>query len=467
MTDSDPCFLSVAEAASLIAAKRISPVELTRAYLARIERLNGTLHAYVRVLHDEALAAARAAEAEILAGRYRGPLHGIPIGLKDIYDTAGIPTEGGSKSCLGRIPAKDATTTRLLKEAGAVLLGKLTTWEFAIGGTAFDAPFPPARNPWNIDHDPAGSSSGSGAAVAAGLCAMAMGSDTGGSIRWPAAWCGLAGLKPTYGRVSRAGIMPLSFSLDHAGPLTWTVEDAAIVLQAIAGHDASDPASARCPVADYRAALAGGNLRGLRLGVARAMFERDCVGSEEMLSAFDESVGVLRELGASIAEIELPPLALYNATAYLIARSEGFAIHEKALRERPQDYGALARDRLTIGAYVRASDMVQAMRRRQMLVEATTAAMGGVDAILLPTAPDPAPRLGDLAPYFGNQRPTYMRPFNLTGQPALSVCNGFDNAGLPLSLQIVGRCFDEAMVLRIGHAYERTTPWRGRRPQLA
>lgn len=467
MTDGDPCLLSVAEAASLIAAKRISPVELTRAYLARIERLNGTLHAYVRVLHDEALAAARAAEAEILAGRYRGPLHGIPIGLKDIYDTAGIPTEGGSKSCLGRVPAKDATTTRLLREAGAVLLGKLTTWEFAIGGTAFDTPFPPARNPWNIDHDPAGSSSGSGAAVASGLCAMAMGSDTGGSIRWPAAWCGLAGLKPTYGRVSRAGIMPLSFSLDHAGPLTWTVEDAAIVLQAIAGHDASGPASARCPVADYRAALAGGNLRGLRLGVARAMFERDCVGSEEMLSAFDESIGVLRELGASIAEIELPPLALYNATAYLIARSEGFAIHEKALRKRPQDYGALARDRLTIGAYVRASDMVQAMRRRQMLVEATTAAMGGVDAILLPTAPDPAPRLGDLAPYFGNQRPTYMRPFNLTGQPALSVCNGFDNAGLPLSLQIVGRCFDEAMVLRIGHAYERTTPWRGRRPQLA
>ena len=467
MTDGDPCFLSVAEAASLIAAKRISPVELTRAYLARIERLNGTLHAYVRVLHDEALAAARAAEAEIMAGRYRGPLHGIPIGLKDIYDTAGMPTEGGSKSCLGRIPAKDATTTRLLKEAGAVLLGKLTTWEFAIGGTAFDTPFPPARNPWNIDHDPAGSSSGSGAAVASGLCAMAMGSDTGGSIRWPAAWCGLAGLKPTYGRVSRAGIMPLSFSLDHAGPLTWTVEDAAIVLQAIAGYDASDPASADRPVPHFRAALMSENLRGVRLGAARSMFERDCVASDEMRAVFDGAVETLRDLGASITDIELPPLALYNATAYLIARSEGFAIHEKALRERPQDYGALARDRLTIGAYIRASDMVQAMRRRQMLVEATTAAMGGVDAILLPTAPDSAPRLGDLAPYFGNQRPTYMRPFNLTGQPALSVCNGFDNAGLPLSLQIVGRCFDEAMVLRIGHAYERTTPWRGRRPQLA
>jgi len=329
MTDTDPCFLPVAAAAALIAAKQLSPVELTRAYLDRIELLNGTLHAYVRVLHDEALAAARAAEAEIMAGRYRGPLHGIPIGLKDIYDTAGVATEGGSKLCLGRTPTKDATVTRLLKEAGAVLLGKLTTWEFAIGGTAFDTPFPPARNPWNIEHDPAGSSSGSGAAVAAGLCAMAMGSDTGGSIRWPAAWCGLAGLKPTYGRVSRAGIMPLSFSLDHAGPLTWTVEDAAIALQAIAGHDPSDPASANHPIPDYRAALVASDLKGVRLGVARAMFERDCVASEEMLAAFNKSVDVLRELGASIVDIELPPLALHNATAFLIARGEGFAIHER------------------------------------------------------------------------------------------------------------------------------------------
>lgn len=466
MTASNPCFLSIAEAAELISGKRLSPVELTRAYLDRIERLNGTLHAYVRVLHDDAMAAARTAEAEIMAGNRRGPLHGIPIGLKDIYDTAGIPTEGGSKSCLGRTPAEDATTTRLLKQAGAVLLGKLTTWEFAIGGTAFDTPFPPARNPWNIEHDPAGSSSGSGAAVAAGLCAMAMGSDTGGSIRWPAAWCGLAGLKPTYGRVSRAGIMPLSFSLDHAGPLTWTVKDAAIVLQAIAGHDPSDPASVKHPAPDYQAALTGGDLKGIRLGVARTMFERDCAASDEMLAAFNRSVEVLRELGAAVSEIELPPLALYNATAFLIARGEGFAIHAKALRERPQDYGALARDRLMIGAYVRASDMVQAMRRRLMLAAATNQAMRNVDAILLPTAPDPAPRLAELAPYFGNQRPTYMRPFNLTGQPALSVCNGFDSTGLPLALQIVGRCFDEATVLRIGDAYERATPWRERRPSL-
>jgi aspartyl-tRNA(Asn)/glutamyl-tRNA(Gln) amidotransferase subunit A len=466
MTAADPCFLSIAEAAELISGKRLSPVDLTRAYLDRIERLNGTLHAYVRVLHDDAVAAARAAEAEIMAGNHRGPLHGIPIGLKDIYDTAGIPTEGGSKSCLGRVPSEDATTTRLLQQAGAVLLGKLMTWEFAIGGTAFDTPFPPAHNPWNIEHDPAGSSSGSGAAVAAGLCAMAMGSDTGGSIRWPAAWCGLAGLKPTYGLVSRAGIMPLSFSLDHAGPLTWTVKDAAIVLQAIAGHDPVDPASAKRPVPDYQAALAGGDLKGIRLGVARTMFERDCVASDKMLAAFNRSVEVLRELGAAVSEIELPPLALYNATAFLIARGEGFAIHAKALRERPQDYGALARDRLTIGAYVRASDMVQAMRRRLMLAEATNRAMRNVDAILLPTAPDPAPRLAELAPYFGNQRPTYMRPFNLTGQPALSVCNGFDGTGLPLALQIVGRCFDEATVLRIGDAYEQATPWRERRPSL-
>src|SRR6266436_4804523 len=250
-----PEYLTIAEAARLIETKDLSPVELVDSRLDRIARLDERLNAFIRVLADDARSAARAAEAEILAGRYRGPLHGIPIGLKDIYDTAGIPTEGGSKSCLGRVPAKDATTTRLLREAGAVLLGKLTSWEFAIGGTAFDTPFPPARNPWNIEHDPAGSSSGSGAAVAAGLCAMAMGSDTGGSIRWPAAWCGLAGLKPTYGRVSRAGIMPLSFSLDHAGPLAWTVEDAAIALQAIAGHDPRDPASADRPVPDYRAVL--------------------------------------------------------------------------------------------------------------------------------------------------------------------------------------------------------------------
>jgi aspartyl-tRNA(Asn)/glutamyl-tRNA(Gln) amidotransferase subunit A len=462
----DPCFLTIAEAASLIAAKRLSPVELTRAYLDRIERLNGTLHAYVRVLHDQARMAARAAEAEISDGRYRGPLHGIPIGLKDIYDTAGVPTEGGSKLCLGRVPAGDATTTALLKQAGAIILGKLTTWEFAIGGTAFDTPFPPARNPWNIEHDPAGSSSGSGSAVAAGLCAAAMGSDTGGSIRWPAAWCGLAGLKPTYGRVSRAGIMPLSFSLDHAGPLAWTVEDAAILLQAIAGRDPRDPASSDRAVPDYRAALAFPELRDVRLGIARSMFERDCVASDDMRTAFERAVDVLRGLGAQVTDVELPPLALYGAAATLIARGEGFAIHEKTLRERPQDYGALARDRLTIGAYIRASDMVHAMRRRRMLAEATAAAMAEIDAILLPTVPDAAPKLGELGPYFTDERPPYMRPFNLTGQPALSVCNGYDSAGLPLSLQIVGRGFDEVTVLRVGHAYERAASWRERRPQL-
>ena len=466
MIAADPCFLTVTEAAALIRDKKLSPVELTRAYLDRIERLNGRLHAYVRVLHEEALGAARSAEAEIAAGRYRGPLHGIPIGLKDIYDTAGVPTEGGSKLCLGRTPSADATITTLLNRAGVILLGKLTTWEFAIGGTAFDTPFPPARNPWNLEHDPAGSSSGSGAAVAAGLCAFAMGSDTGGSIRWPAAWCGLAGLKPTYGRVSRAGIMPLSFSLDHAGPLTWSVEDAAIVLQAIAGHDPRDPASSERGVPDYSAALATPNLKGTRLGIARSMFERDCVASDEMRRAFERSIEVLRGLGASVIDIELPPLTVYSAAATLISRGEGFAIHEKTLRERPQDYGALARDRLTIGAYIRASDMVQAMRRRRMLVEAMATTMAEIDAILLPTAPDASPKLGELGPYFSNERPPYMRPFNLTGQPALSLCNGFDEAGLPLSLQIVGRAFEEATVLRIGHAYERATSWRERRPQL-
>ena len=238
------------------------------------------------------------------------------------------------------------------------------------------------------------------------------------------------------------------------------------MLQAVAGHDPRDPASADRPVPDFRAALTAPELRGIRLGVARSMFERDCVASDETRAAFDRSVEVLRGLGASVTEVELPRLALYGAAAYLIARGEGFAIHEKTLRARPEDYGALARDRLMIGAYVRASDMVQAMRRRRMLAEATAAAMAEFDAIVLPTVPDSAPLLAELDPYFSSERPPYMRPFNLTGQPALSVCNGFDRLGLPLSLQIVGRSFDDATVLRIGHAYERATPWRERRPQF-
>ena len=329
MTSADPCFLTIAEAAALIAAKRLSPVELTRGFLDRIERLNGRLHAYVRVLHDEALAAAHAAEAEIAAGRYRGPLHGIPIGLKDIYDTAGVPTEGGSRLCLGRIPGRGRDHDAASERGGRRYTGQIDNLGICDRRHRVRHAVSAGAQPMEIEHDPAGSSSGSGSAVAAGLCVAAMGSDTGGSIRWPAAWCGLAGLKPTYGRVSRAGIMPLSFSLDHAGPLTWTVEDAAIVLQAIAGHDPRDPASSNWPVPDYRAPLARTGSERCALGVARPMFERDCVASEEHAHGVRGGGRRAARPRRRVREIELPPLALYSAAATLISRGEGFAIHER------------------------------------------------------------------------------------------------------------------------------------------
>src|SRR5579864_3188670 len=269
-----PDYLTIADAARLIEKKELSPVELVDSRLDRIARLDGTLNSFIRVLSDEARAAARAAEAEIAAGRYRGPLHGIPIGLKDIYETAGVATTGHSKVMQDHVPKADAFSVKKLRDAGAVVMGKLATHEFALGGPSFDLPWPPARNPWDTSRFTGGSSSGTGAAVAAGLVLGGTGSDTGGSIRGPAALCGLAGLKPTYGRISRVGILPLAWSLDHAGPMAWTAEDCAILLQAMAGHDPADPGSVDRPVPDWRAGLAGG-VKGLRIGLVRHFYERD------------------------------------------------------------------------------------------------------------------------------------------------------------------------------------------------
>jgi aspartyl-tRNA(Asn)/glutamyl-tRNA(Gln) amidotransferase subunit A len=276
-------FLTIAEASRRIRAGRLSPVTLTEAYLDRIRALDETLHAYIKVLEPEALATALQAEAEIAAGAWKGPLHGIPLGIKDIYNTSGIATTGHSALFQGHVPAEDATTVRLLRDAGAIVLGKLATFEFAIGGPSFDLPWPPSRNPWNVARQPGGSSSGSGCAVAAGLCAGAMGSDTGGSIRYPAAWCGIAGLKPTYGLVSRRGILPLAYTLDHAGPMCWTSEDCALMMQVLAAHDPADPASANVPIPDFAAAL-NGTLSGLKIGVVRHFFERDAPAGQETRS---------------------------------------------------------------------------------------------------------------------------------------------------------------------------------------
>jgi aspartyl-tRNA(Asn)/glutamyl-tRNA(Gln) amidotransferase subunit A len=312
MTD-ELCFLTVAEAARRIAKRDLSPVELTDAYLARVATHDGVLRSYIRVTPEAALAAARQAEAEIMGGGPRGPLHGIPFALKDIFDSAGLPTTGHSARCVDNIAVEDAETTARLKAAGAVPLGKLATHEFATGGPSWDLPFPPARNPWDLTRFPGGSSSGSGVAVAAGLAPGAMGSDTGGSIRLPAAFCGTAGLKPSYGRVSKRGVLPLSYTLDNAGPLAWTVEDCAILLQAIAGHDPRDPASADLPVPDYRAELRNG-INGLRIGLVRHWYETDRRASDPTIAAMDAAVSVLRGLGAEVREVTLHPLAAYQAT---------------------------------------------------------------------------------------------------------------------------------------------------------
>ncbi|HYZ41727.1 MAG TPA: amidase, partial [Stellaceae bacterium] len=303
-----PEFLTIAEASALIGKRELSPVELVESRLERIERLDGKLNSFIRVLREEALAAAHAAEAEIMAGRWRGPLHGIPIGLKDIYETKGIPTTGHSKVLIDHVPEQDATSVRRLSDAGAIVLGKLATHEFAFGGPSFDLPWPPARNPWDTSRFTGGSSSGTGAAVAAGLVLGGTGSDTGGSIRGPAAFCGLAGLKPSYGRISRAGILPLAFSLDHAGPMAWTAEDCAIMLQAMAGHDPDDPASADRPVPDYRAALSG-DVRGLRIGLIRHFYENDNPADEATRQGIAAAVKVFEDLGCSVRELRLSPLA--------------------------------------------------------------------------------------------------------------------------------------------------------------
>ncbi|MEJ1159084.1 amidase [Prosthecomicrobium sp. N25] len=459
------CFLTIAEASRLIAARKLSPVELTRAFLERIEALDPVLNAFILVTADKAMADARKAEGEIMAGGWKGPLHGIPIGLKDIYNTAGIATTGHSALFRHHVPVEDAVTTRLLAEAGTVLLGKLSTWEFAIGGTSMDLPWPPARNPWNPKHDPGGSSSGTGAAVAAGLAMGGMGTDTGGSIRFPAAWCGIAGLKPTYGRVSRRGILPLSFSLDHGGPMCWTSEDCALMMQVLSGFDPEDPGSADVPVPDFAAALSP-SLKGLRVGVPRHFWETDSQADEDTKAALEAALDVMRGLGAEVVDVTLAPFTDYNDAAALISRSEAYAIHEQYLTRTPELYGEIARQRIMLGSFVRAADYVNALRQRGVLIRQLAEVMKTVDVLVTPTTPGPAPLLGEIGNVMSRSRSLFTRVFNLTGSPALSTPSGFSKDGLPLSMQIVGRPFQDDLVLRVGHAYETATAWRATRPAL-
>jgi aspartyl-tRNA(Asn)/glutamyl-tRNA(Gln) amidotransferase subunit A len=462
---SDPHWLSASEISTAYAAKTLSPVELLTALLARIEALDPKLHAFIRLDPDAAMQAARQAEAEIAAGRKRGKLHGVPVGIKDIIDVAGLPTTGHSKILLDNIAKSDAAVVQKLRQAGAVIMGKLSTHEFAIGGPSFDLPFPPARNPWNPDHHPGGSSSGSGAGVAAGLFPLALGTDTGGSVRNPASACGIVGLKPTYGLVSRRGVFPLSFTLDHVGPLTRSVADSALLLDAIAGYDPADPGSAATPAHGFGRLLDRG-VRDLRIGFVRHFHERDMPADPEVGAALEDAARVLQAEGAQVHTVTLPALTEFAGINRVILCSEAWSIHAPWLRERPGDYGKLARRRLLPGAFMTAGDYVGAQRRRAELIAAVEDRFRDYDVLLCASSMDPASRLDD-AEETARTYPRQARtPFNVTGHPALAMMAGLSRAGLPVSVQFAGRYFDDATVLRVAAAYERATGWHEKKPPI-
>ncbi|MEO3472027.1 amidase [Roseomonas sp. CAU 1739] len=457
---------TIAAAAKQIAAKQISPVEFMKDRLAKAEAVNPQIHAFIRFTPEIALAQAKAAEARQMAGTLKGPLDGIPIGHKDIYETAGVPTTGHSRVLIDHVPTADAAAVTAWAERGAVMLGKLATHEFAWGGPSFDLPWPPARNPWNTDHFTGGSSSGTGAALAAGVILGGTGSDTGGSIRMPASLCGTAGIKPTYGLCSRRGVLPLSHSLDTVGPLAWTTEDCAIMLDALTGHDPSDPSSANRPKPDLLSGLNGG-VKGLRIGVIRHFHETDCPVSPGMAAGIADVVKTLEGLGASVEEVTLPSLADFNAAGWMILAADAFVVHEPWLRTKFRDYGEFLRERLALAGTISAADYLQAQRRRRELCDAVAKVMEGCDLLLTAGAPGEARLITEMGKWASFQSPNFTIPFNLTGQPALTVCAGFGAAGLPVGVQLVGRPFEDATVLRAGHAYEQATTWRAKRPAMA
>ena len=466
MQPEEICYLSLAEAGAALRRKELSPIELTDAALNRIDAIDVKLHSFITLTADIARRQALQAEQERRSGIDRGPLHGIPIALKDLYMTRGIRTTCHSAVLENWIPEYDATTVAKLREAGAILLGKLGMHEFAFGGPSIDAPFPAVRNPWNTEYIPGGSSSGSGAALAAGLCYGALGSDTGGSIRTPSSHSGIVGIKPTYGRVSRYGVIPLSWSLDHAGPMARSVEDCAILLQAIAGFDAKDPASANVPMANFRADLKAG-IEGLRVGVPLAGWFDENLGIDSATeNAFNEGLRVLKSRGATIIEIDGKPFSLARKANQTILVAEAYAYHEKTLQETPMKFGTSVRQRMLEGAFLSAVDYITAQRARAVLNEQIRANFSRVDVFAVPGAPRPPEAFATMNPNEQNLRPNFTNPFNLTGLPAISVPCGFTSGNLPSGLQIVAPPFEESTCFRVAYAYEQSTEWHKKRPAL-
>lgn len=454
----DLCFLDAAELARYIREKEVSPVEVVKALLARITELNDRLRAFIHVAGERALEEAREAEKEIGKGRYRGPLHGIPVAYKDIFDVRGLPTTAGSRILAGYTAREDSTVAARLRAAGAVCLGKLNTWEFASGSMEV---YGDARNPWNTEVVTSGSSSGSGAALAAHMIPLATGTDTGGSVRGPAHHCGLVGLRPSFGRISRAGIIPLSWSLDHPGPMARTVRDLALLLKEMAGPDPQDPTTLGQPPVDFDLSKRE-NLKGKRVGLPGPAF---FTGSDpDVLEAFYGAVKKMEELGASMEEIDLPPAGYGAGSSWTIAYSEAFAFHRACFARRWADYTPAFRQKITTAALLSSDDFVTAQRVRQAITSAFLSALEGVDVIVTPTASHPAHPIGQASP--APEMLTFMRLVSLTGLPALSVPCGFSRAGLPIGIQLAGRMWAEAAVLGIGHVYEQATEWHKRRPPL-
>ncbi|MGH2600696.1 MAG: amidase [Dehalococcoidia bacterium] len=461
-TDLD--FITIGEAAAAFRSRELSPVELTRHLIERSERLQDTLFTYVTPTFDTAMEQARVAEAAFLRGDAASPLLGIPVGYKDIYCTKGVRTTGGSQLLKEFVPDFDATTVALLQDAGMVMMGKLTTWEFAGGGgDLLHSYFPSARNPWDVGRSPAGSSSGSGAALAAGLVVGALGSDTGGSIRGPAAACGITGIKPTYGRCSRYGVYPLSWALDHTGPMARSVEDCALMLNVLAGYDPKDSASATEPAQDYTLTLKQ-PIKGLRVGVPTADY---LDGSDtEVIAALYAAVEVLRDHGAVVSEVTLPSHDTGRA-AMMMSSVESFAIQRDDLLEKIDNFGPNLAQRFLLGGAYFASEYVQAQRVRSQIKEQMHQVLLGVDVVVAPTQPKPASFMEDAVKEAGRRTgPMFTSLMNQAGLPSLSLPDGFSSDGLPLSLMISGRPFDEAAVLRVGYAYQGATEWHTRRPPL-
>jgi aspartyl-tRNA(Asn)/glutamyl-tRNA(Gln) amidotransferase subunit A len=468
----DLFWASMTELAHLIATKAVSPVDVVRAHLDRIAALDGGLRAYITVCGDSALQAARAAEAALMAGGPVGPLHGVPYALKDLYDTAGVRTTGGSRIFADRVPPADATVVRRLADAGAILLGKLNMVEFAYGPEGLNSHYGHPRNPWDTaTHRMAGgSSSGSAVAVAAGLAPGALGSDTGGSIRIPAALCGITGLKPTYGRVSRAGVLPLAWSMDHVGPMTRTAADGALLLGVMAGYDPADPSTSVLPVPDYLAALSG-DVRGLRVGLLRGFFLE---GATPAVRAAVEAAAVtLAGAGAVVDEVKLERMDLAAAGSLAIVGAEALAYHAERLRTRAAEYDPDIARRLRVSAFIGGAHYVRAQQVRVLVRDEVDAALARRDVLLAPSTPMVAPAvderqavLGDGPSDIRSALIRFTRPFNFSGHPACAVPCGVTEGGLPIGLQLVGRPFDEATVLRVADAFQRLTNFHNRRPVL-